>query len=563
MSVIESENLTVHTNSAVLSLDAVSGRAVTLIATGAGDSALGFAGKKLPDNVFAAGELVGTSLPCAVESGKNAAIAIDAFLKTGTKDEINIPVDFKPVPVGKTRKYELYTKEQAQEEAKNCRLCDCKYCYDICDLMQFYKTMPTKAESDVRVTLNPVDCFMPRRATRLINSCNDCGMCRDVCPEKIDMNYMLMTSRTLMNDDGSLPKVYHDVWLRDFEFSLSDRATYLKKPLGGYLFFPGCQLGASSPDYVKDAFELLNNAKPGAGILLNCCGIPAKWAGEAEVFAEHLGKLRSIWEDCGKPVVVTACPTCKKAFAENLPDIPVTSVYEVLAESGVPARAPTGERVAVFHPCSSRCDASQQSGVKSLLAQCGIEANEIRDPLDRNRCCGYGGHIYPANWELFDIMSQRRADSDPLPYVTYCVNCRDVLVGKNKSCRHVIEILVGKNRAEAAPPTLNERRLNRMAVKAFYLGETPEMNSLKLLISDELRASMERSLIGDYDVEEVIRSCEETKNYLITEIGTKIGHLKLRTITYWAEWREEDGAYRILNAYCHRMTIEGEGSDEQ
>ncbi|MBR6259166.1 MAG: NAD(P)-binding protein [Oscillospiraceae bacterium] len=557
MSVIESESLTISTGRKIKSLNELESFSAVAIATGAGSDALGFEGKALPEKVFAAGEITGTSLPKAVESGKAAATAIDAYLKIGAGEEVTLSSGLKPISAEKTEKSEPLTKEQAQEEARRCRLCDCRACYDRCDLLQHYKTMPAKAESDVRVTLNPVDCFMPRRATRLINSCNDCGLCRDFCPESIDMNYMLMTSRALMFDDGSLPKVYHDIWLRDFEFSLSEKAAYLKKPENGYLFFPGCQLGASDPELVKDAYDLLCGIKPGSGIMLNCCGIPARWAGDAEGFKSHLEKLKGVWEDCGKPVIVTACPTCKRTFIEYLPDIPATSLYELLAEGCAPAES-SGETVAVFHPCSSRKDGEMQESVKALIRSRGITANEISDPLERNRCCGYGGHIYPGNRELFDTMAQKRADSDPLPYVTYCANCRDVLSGKGKDCRHIIEVLTGRKR-ETSPPSLGQRRRNRVEVKAFYSGEEIPMDELKLIIPDELRNKMELDLIGDHDISDVIKSCNETKNYLLTERGTKIGHIKISKMTYWAEWSEEGDAFMIHNAYCHRMVLEGEG----
>ena len=109
MSVIESENLTVKTGMRVESLSELEGFSAVVIATGAGSEALGFEGKALPEKVFVAGEITGVSLPKAVESGKNAATAIDAYLKIGAKEEIKLPSGLTPISVEKTEKYEVLT----------------------------------------------------------------------------------------------------------------------------------------------------------------------------------------------------------------------------------------------------------------------------------------------------------------------------------------------------------------------------------------------------------------------------------------------------------------------
>lgn len=510
------------------------------------------------EKVFRAGELTGGALTDAVNSGRRIAALIDAYLKTGMRPAEEESTGHAGA-VQTTQRTVRLSKEEAVEEASRCRLCDCRLCLDRCAMLTHYKKTPTKIVSDVRVTLNPVDGLMARTATRMICSCNDCGLCGEVCPEGIDLGTILMEARTVMNQEGSIPPAFHDFWMRDMAFSCSEKVAWVRIPENGMLFFPGCQLGASAPDYVEGAYALLQKQYPGTGILLGCCGVPAKWAGETQEFEGRLDELRQTWLDAGKPCLITACPTCKKTLQEALPEIEIVSLYALLKDANGFRTAGQSESVAVFHPCSSRNDREEQESVRALLQQMGIEAKELEDPADRDGCCGYGGHIYPAGAEVFRKTVERRIASDQLPYVTYCINCSDVFSAGGKDCRHILGLLTGKDHREQGLPSLQQRRLNRTQLKMSLSGETvPEEESMDLIISGELRQKLNEQLILDEDLEAVIRHCEETNQYLKKAGGECIGHLRQGCVTYWAQWCREDGQIRLVNAYSHRMVIEGE-----
>ena len=60
-----------------------------------------------------------------------------------------------------------------------------------------------------------------------------------------------------------------------------------------YVFFPGCQLGASDPRYVEKAYaSLAEEAGLSCGLILSCCGIPARWAGMEELENDIAERLR-------------------------------------------------------------------------------------------------------------------------------------------------------------------------------------------------------------------------------------------------------------------------------
>lgn len=531
-----------------------------LIATGADGTDLEYSAGAQPEKFFLAGEVTGEAKTDAVNCGRQIAAAMDAYLKTGVRSAQTLSeAGEKPAP-RLTQRLAALSKEEAMTEAARCRLCDCRHCIENCTLLQYYKKAPQKVVADVKVTLNPVDGLMARTATRMICSCSDCGLCREVCPEGIDMGALLMEARTVMNSEGSIPPAFHDFWMRDMAFSCSEKAAWYLPATNGDLFFPGCQLGASSPDYVEQAYALLRKHRPGTGILLGCCGVPAKWAGETQQFEERLDELRSLWLEAGKPRFITACPTCKKTLREALPEVEVVSLYTLLADLEDPeAQGDPHETVAVFHPCSSRNDAGEQESIRSLLRRKGVQANELEDTADRDGCCGFGGHIYPAGTEVYRQTVERRVASSDLPYVTYCVNCRDVFTAKGKDCRHILDILTGMDHRGAELPSLQQRRANRTHLKSILSGEAeteePKMN---LIISDELRQKLNEMLILDEDLEAVIEHSERTTQYLKKANGDCIGHLRQGCVTYWAVWSRDGEQVYLRNAYSHRMVIEGE-----
>ncbi|MDD3438757.1 MAG: amine oxidase, partial [Clostridiaceae bacterium] len=80
---------------------------------------------------------------------------------------------------------------------------------------------------------------------------------------------------------------------------------------------------------------------------------------------------------------------------------------------------------------------------------------------------------------------------------------------------------------------------------------------IKLLITPELRQKLHKEMILETDIETVIEHCESTwRKVQIPESGHFFGHLQIGKMTYWVEYLPEDGKFNLINAYCHRMSIE-------
>lgn len=545
------------------------------VATGSGGA--DFLSAPGQEKIFRGGKLTGASGTEIIRDGIRAAADIKAFLDLGFRDEIAYPeaAGAEP-PMGGSLRIPAppvvpadgvcYTKGEAAEEAGRCLLCRCDACREACDLLDTYGKTPRRVADDVYATLHQVPSYTNRMATRFSNACNQCGRCRAVCPEEIDIGRLLLDTRREMYRDGYLPEAFHDFWLRDMRFSTEEAELLLPAEKGRteLLFFPGCYLGASEPRYVTEAWSWLREAYDGVGLFLSCCGAPALWSGAQDLFDTHRKKLAEAWEGLGKPTVVLACPTCGKLFREELPQIPTVWLYELMAEK-LPARK-TGDcpPLYLFDPCAARGEETLLRAVRTVAEKCGVrlENPDIEDANDA--CCGWGGHIVPADPALHDRIVEKRAAQSARPYLTYCVNCRDTFAAAGKEAYHILDLAFGIWNEPRTPPAISRRRDNRLRLKlGLRDGEAPPERETALLLTEEQRGRMERDLISEEEVESVVAAAEETcKKVLDQESGHYIAHRLLGNSTLWVEYEPEDRHWRIYRVYSHRMRIEGEKSGE-
>lgn len=80
----------------------------------------------------------------------------------------------------------------------------------------------------------------------------------------------------------------------------------------------------------------------------------------------------------------------------------------------------------------------------------------------------------------------------------------------------------------------------------------------EFIISKELKEKLNKELILENDIYNVIENCEQSgRKVYDPEAGTFSGHLQIGKMTYWVEYRvKQEYAFELINAYCHRMKIE-------
>lgn len=545
--------------------------------------------------VFMGGRLAGRNSCEAIADGLAAAHAIEGYIKVG---RMNAPVrqsgtrlrmdpeGIEPLPSVPPADGIAYTMDEAAKEARRCLKCACDACIRFCDLMGHAGKTPKKVADDVQATIHPGTLAGDGTiAKRFMASCNHCGLCRTVCPLGIDMGEFLLTSHRTMSRKGAMPWAFHEFWLRDMAFSNSDRARFVKPPpkragrkdeTCRYLFFPGCRLGASDPRYVIDAYEKLLTLEPDTGLMTGCCGAPAHWAGEEKQHGENLAEIQNHWTALGKPDVIFACPTCRQLFQRYLPDIPGEFLYSRFPQpKEKPPREMAGgtdeNTVCVFDPCASRNEPELQQAIRKQVQAAGFKLEPL--PLEKAlaQCCSWGGQIAIASPGYAGKIARSRVSQRPHPYVTYCINCRDIFASAGKPVYHILDILLNINGPDRQPKTWTEQQNNRVLLKKHALkqfwNEEPEMETknrktgVTLHVPEAVQADLNRKRILESDMQAVVDHCETTgKKILDPETGIFSGHLKIGWMTFWAQYRPKEGAaealaFELVNGYGHRMEI--------
>ena len=530
----------------------------------------------------------------AIVHGIKAAAAIDSFLTTGkfepqyAKKATRLTVDKSEVEFVLAAKPqgELYTADELKAEGGRCIKCDCDACIKRCDLMSHYKKEPWRIVDEVDGTVNPGAIFSNRIATRLIASCEQCGMCTVKCPHGVDMQQFLLESRREMVAAKDMPPVFSAFWLEDMAHA-DTAGAFTAVPNGNnsstHVFFPGCQTGASDLRYVKMSFDVLTKKIPSAGIMLGCCGIPAVWSGNVKLQNKKFAALEKEWERLDKPIFVLACPTCKKTFTKYFPQIKTQFIYDYidLPQSGGAAQSEVAAQLnersslevannvfAVFDPCAAREMPQLALKIRELALGLGLKTEDIKAQGEA-LCCSFGGQPAIANPAMTKKVISNRTELSPLPYITYCTNCRDIFTKEGKKAVHIFDLLFNLNSDGRELPTWTKRRQNREELKVimqekFGLKKDEIKRRIKLIISDELKKSLDEQYTLEADVAAVISWCEDTNRKIEDKKdGTITGHLKIGHRTHWVKYKKAGDAFEVISAYNHRMNIKGDESGDK
>jgi glutamate synthase (NADPH) small chain len=521
----------------------------------------------------------------SISDGRRAAVSIDRFLQkvslTASRERegpyetrlFTSTLGVKPVPrVSMADRTEGYCKDEASAEASRCLQCECMECVKVCEYLAHFKGYPKKY---IRQVYNNLSIVMgQRQGNKFINSCSLCGLCKEVCPESLHMGDVCKTARRAMVDQGKMPPSAHEFALQDMAFSNSDKAAVVRHQPGtessAYLFFPGCQLSGSSPEHVMQTYGYLIDRLPGGvGLMLRCCGAPADWAGQFELFAQTLDQFRDQWLRMGTPGLVLACSTCYAMFKAHLPEARLVSLWEIMDRNGFPQETPSPQHgtLAIHDPCTSRHEPEIQQSVRRLVRGLGFTIAELDLSGERTECCGFGGLMCFANREVAEKVIHRRVHETGADLLAYCAVCRDHFSSHGKPTWHLLDLIFRESAALDAvqrPPDYSQRRENRVRLKNRLLRDLwadkgvdrEEYQNLILCLSDHVRERMHERMILVEDVQQVIEWAERHGSKLVdAKTGRFLAHFRPGTVTYWVEYSIDRGEYTIHNAYSHRMEI--------
>jgi Fe-S oxidoreductase len=535
---------------------------------------------------FAGGQAKDRRFPVIqqAEDGRRAAVSIERVLQNASltaerakeggyrsrlyTDISHIQPSGPIIPANPDR----YTAEEAQAEAQRCLQCQCLECVKECVFLRQFKEYPKTMARKIFNTETIVQ--GTRSANKMINSCSLCGQCATICPNRFPLAETCLAMRQEMVRNGHMPPSAHEFALDDMAFSHSDACRLARhqpgKTTSRFLFYPGCQLAGSSPWQTQAVYQFLGEKLTGGvGLMLDCCGAPARWAGQAELFQQSLKRLAAEIRALGAPELICACATCGKLFREFLPETKVTSLWQTLdelPETPLPPLQSSGlsRTFALHDPCAARHQPEMRGAVRSLCAKLGLTLEEHDCSGERADCCGYGGLMSCANPPLAEQAAavKRRRQGDKSTHIVYCAMCRDSLAAHGPT-GHLLEYLFPQNTDDPAArpnPGYSARHENRARLKTRLLRELwredrPEETTMVLFVSEEIRAQLEARHILEEDVRRVLADAEGKNRYLKNEAGHRLAGLRLRRVTYWVEYQPEGQGFRIHNAYSHRMIL--------
>ena len=451
-------------------------------------------------------------------------------------------------------------KESAIAEAGRCIQCHCDECIKGCAYLQHYNKFPRMLTREI---YNNVSIIMgDHMMNKPINACSLCGQCSVLCPNGYDMAEVCHMARQNMVFTGKMPLAPHEFALMDMVFS-NDEAFLCRKQPGydtcKYVFFPGCQATAIAPATVRAAYlDLCSRLEGGVALMLGCCGAICDWAGRYEMQEDTVKFLDEKLAELGNPVIIAGCPTCKKELSRH----ETMGIWNVLETIGLPEKAKRlSKPVAIHDACGARGDSRTQDAIRRIAEAMGCTVEATEYDRDKSPCCGYGGLTQFTNKEVAKKMTDKCLERSDLPYLSYCMACRDRFAREGRESMHLLELVYGTS-AQACPD-ISEKRYNRLRLKNELLkeiwNEDVEEVDLGFTIdyTQEAIAMMDDRMILKTDVIRVLQALKETGEAILDgETGLCVTRARLGNVTFWVKYTETETGYLVHRAYSHRMTIQ-------
>ncbi len=453
-------------------------------------------------------------------------------------------------------------REAAIAEASRCIQCRCDECIKGCAYLQHYKKFPRMLTREI---YNNVSIIMgDHMMNKPINACSLCGQCTVLCPNGYDMSEVCHMARQNMVFTGKMPLAPHEFALMDMVFSNGEAFLCRNQPgfdKCKYVFFPGCQATAIAPATVRAAYlDLCNRLEGGVALILGCCGAICDWAGRYEMYEDTVKFLEEKLESLGNPTIIAGCPTCKKELTSQ-GHTEIQGIWEVLEAIGLPEQAKReGKPIAIHDACGTRGDQDTQDSIRRIAEFLGCQVADTPYSGDKSPCCGYGGLTQYTNREVAKKMTDKCLERSDLPYLSYCMACRDRFAREGRESMHLLELVYGTSADHC--PDISAKRYNRLGLKDQLLSEVwnEEVEAVDLgftiAYTPEAEMMMDDRMILKSDVIQVMQSFRETGAAVLDgETGLCITRTRLGNVTFWVKFTETESGYLVHSAYSHRMNV--------
>lgn len=342
----------------------------------------------------------------------------------------------------------------------------CNKCFDECAFLRKYGK-----PGDIADSCKTLDLHDLKRAFE----CSLCGLCEAVCPVGIDD---LVSMFTEMRQEATKQ---NKVILKGYTGLITYENAGTSKRYSWYglpdrcdsIFFPGCALAGTRPGTTFKLYKYLKKKVPGIGIVLDCCTKPSYDLGRKEYFDACLKEMKAWLMDHGIKHIYAACPNCYRVFRDYGKEFYVHTVYELIAEKGIPKNPKVSGTVTVHDPCVIRNEREIQASVRELIRHTGLHVIEMPHSGINTVCCSEGGAVRNQSPELAENwINIRKRENMDLRVITCCAGCAGKLSLQMPSS-HILDLLfnpeaviTGKEKVSRSPFTYwNRLRLKKKLKK--------------------------------------------------------------------------------------------------
>lgn len=325
--------------------------------------------------------------------------------------------------------------------------------------------------------------------------CSQCNLCVSVCPNNVNPAGMFLELRRHAAKNSPARFKKHRRLIKYEQRGASGEYAFHHFPENcDTIFFPGCTLPGVHYQATLKTIEYLQRHISGIGIVLDCCHKPSHDLGRQDYFEDRFFKLKDRLIKNGVKTVLVACTSCLSTFRQYAEEFEIKTVYDVLADTGLPQNPKISGCVAIHDPCQARFEKKAQHSVRSLITGRGLDVHEPAHTGEKTVCCGEGAGVGCVAPELAGTwMEKRLAESGPERIVTYCAGCVNRL-SKKHSTVHVLDLvfdpdgtIAGKVSPARAPFTyLNRKRLKKKLTALFNTGKEQNSSHIPAGISSSL-----------------------------------------------------------------------------
>lgn len=349
----------------------------------------------------------------------------------------------------------LFGRGNGASEVVKCALCPnmCRHACPV-SIVDGRETTSPAGKSRLAMLIERGLLELDQETVKPVYACLSCEACKRWCYFEFSVSELLQRVKSKSVSAGFAPPGALEVLsnLRSYGYAYG-RPGRVAPQRGEILYLAGCTVREYLPGLAEKTVKLLEeNGWKVAVVDEKCCGVPAYYLGDLELFKEVARTSRETVSESGAETVVTSCPSCTYAMRVLYPrfgvklSFRVLHITELLSQHLNRFKTSSNKSVKVtYHdPCKLSYSLDEPDLLRNLLVSFGVT---VVDPWRRGRetfCCGYGGGLSFSHPQLAKMIAGERV-RELSQYaelaVTACPTCKLAFQSNGYNAVDIVELV--------------------------------------------------------------------------------------------------------------------------